>query len=164
MGRLTVAVAALCSVLMCVGCTTTPPDLHEGLTDDEIRTKIDLYIPAGTPLDIAQLELEELGVKPARQMVYPATAQRPEVLFARLHEPGGFWVSDFDEEVHFVDLSFVLDPKRRTMDVLIYRDYVYYWGREPIHGPNRPPMGRVWRYPSAIPPPAEPLEGASPLF
>ncbi len=94
-------------------------------------------------------------------MNYPANGARPRVLLARLFEPGGFWLHGDDDDVEWVDVSFAFSALPEKLDrVIVFRDKLRYFDREPIvypHAPRRALASRPGRFPRPIPPPIDPL-------
>ncbi len=132
--------------------------IHARMSDEAVREAVARELPAGLTLDQAQTRLDGLRVSRRHRMHYPATETRPEVLLVRLFD-GGFWLESDYDDVEWLDLSLVFEAGGFDRAVL-YRDHVRYFGGDPVGPPTRAPAGPMRRYPGAIPPPADPLEGA----
>lgn len=137
-----------------------PYPLHANQTMAQTREVVSANFAAGMPLDDVRARLVELRVKPGDQLLYPATAERGEVLLARLWEPGGFWVRESDQEVKWTDLSFLFDRDRRLDRTLIYQDGNRYFEGRPVYPPSRPLAGGWRDWPGRPGPPVDPLEKA----
>lgn len=162
-GRRLLAVLVACVPVLGLGaCSARPYPLNANLTLDQTRAVVAANFPAGMPLDGVRTKLEELRVKRGDQMLYEATATRPKVLLARLWEPGGFWVTETDEEVKWTDLSFVFGPSDKLEKTLIFQDGNRYFQGRPVYPPSRPLAGGVRDWPAPPGPPMDPLEKAVP--
>lgn len=155
-----VLAAAVASGL-CGGCASAPA-VSARNSDAEIRSVLQEKVPAQATPDEVSRALDQLGVSGRHRMNYPAADSRPHVLLARLFEPGGFWLHGDDDDVEWVDVSFVFSaPPERLERTIVFRDKLRYFQREPIvypHAPKRALMSRPGRFPAPIPPPADPLE------
>ncbi len=137
-----------------------PYPLHSTMTDAEIRTTLATSFPTGMTLDEVRGELKVMRVPTSRQLLYPPEGTRPEVLLARLSPPGGFWLDGGDDELEWVDVSFIFDERHSMTTWVIFRDGIRYNCGDPINPPARRLMGYVPRWPGLPPPPIDPLEGA----
>lgn len=153
---------ALCfAVCMAMAaCSTAPYPLHANQTIGQTRAVVAAEFPAGMPVDGVRSHLEELRVKAGDQLLYPATADRGKVLLARLWEPGGFWVTEPDQNVKWTDLSFVFDREDKLDRTLIYQDGNRYFQGRPAYPPSRPVQGGPRDWPGRPGPPVDPLEKA----
>lgn len=150
----------LFSFLSLAACSTAPYPLHANQTMPQTREVVVAEFPAGMPLESVRAHLEEARVKRGDQMLYPATSDHGHVLLARLWEPGGFWVTEPDQDVKWTDLSFVFDRDDKLERVLIYQDGNRYFQGRPVYPPSRATEGGLRDYPVRPGPPADPLEKA----
>lgn len=129
-------------------------------TDQELRATIAEHFPPGITVDEVHAALNELGVSKRFRMVYPRTESRPLILLVRMFY-GGFWVDRGRHTLKWADASYVFDGQERLDRVLLYRDRMEYYHGAPLWGPTRPTQGPLRRFPAPIPPPVDPLEGAT---
>lgn len=141
-------------------CSTAPYPLHANQTMAQTREVVAANFPPGMPLDSVRTHLVDLRVKRGDQLLYEPTATRPKVLLARLWEPGGFWITESDQNVKWTDLSFVFDPADKLEKTLIYQDGNRYFQGRPVYPPSRPTEGGLRDYPARPGPPIDPLEKA----
>lgn len=156
------ALIGLCSLLL-VGCSASTPAVNARMTDDEIRAALAAHVPAGASQAQVEAGLDQMNVSKKWRVHYAAKESRPPVLLARLYEPGGPWIDHTDDDIEFVDVSFVFEPADRLSKTLLFRDRIRYFGGDPITSPNSPKrvlMKAPERYPLPIAPPVDPLEGA----
>lgn len=156
MHRASIVVGAVAMAL--AGCAPYP--LHARMSDSEIRATLDENFHAGMTTSQVQTTLEALRIPSGRQLRYEPTPDRPEVLLARIFPAGGGWVTAQDQIIDFVDVSFVFEPPDSLSRWPIFRDGVRYVGGRVAFGPSRTPMSRPGRFPLAVAPPVDPLEGA----
>lgn len=141
-------------------CSTAPYPLHANQTLAQTREVVSANFPAGMPLDQVKARLVDLRISPGDQILYPATATRPKVLLARLWEPGGFWVTESDQNIKWTDLSFLFDPADMLQRTLIYQDGNRYFQGRPAYPPSRPLEGGIRDWPGRPGPPIDPIEKA----
>jgi hypothetical protein len=148
------------AALLVSGCASAPP-ISARNSDAEIRGILEARIPAQSTPDEVDRVLDELQVSAKHRMNYAATESRPRVLLARLFEPGGFWVRGDDDDVEWVDVSFVFSPPPERLDrTIVFRDKLRYFHGDPIvfsHAPKRALASRPGRFPLPIPPPMDPI-------
>ncbi len=128
--------------------------------DQELRATLAANFPPGITVQEVHTRLDELGVGNRFRTLYPAIDSRPEVLLVRMYY-GGFWVDRGRYTLKWADASYVFDEAGGLDRVLLYRDRVEYYDYGPLWGPLRRAQGPVHRWPSPIPPPIDPLEGAT---
>lgn len=139
------------------------PALHDEMTDAQYRQVLAENFQPGMSLDQVKAELKALHVSTDYSHLYPATPARPEVYLVRTWPYTGPW-GQFgpDSNIEFVDVSFVFGgPGNALQRTAIYRDSYRTAGGQIMYGPNRPTMGPIADWTAELPPPADPLEGAS---
>lgn len=156
-----VALVVIPLVVMLGGCAG--PALHDEMTDAQYRQVLAENFQPGMSLDDVKAELKTLHVSTDYAHLYPATAARPQVFLVRTWPVTGPW-GQFgpDSNIEFVDVSFVFGgPANALTRTAIYRDSYRTAGGQIMYGPNRPTMGPTPNWTAELPPPADPLEGAS---
>jgi len=159
---LVLIVLGMVGMLAQFGCAA--PGLYARMDDSQIRSVLAEKCPVGSLEAQVSASLDSLGAPKGTRLVYPATEARPRVLLLRLFADRGFWLSSDDADVAWLDISFVFSPEDKLQRTLLFRDSIRYGFGEPITSPNtpkRPLKGPLKHYPSPIPPPVDPLEGAS---
>ena len=97
--------------------------------------------------------------------ITPPTAERPEkVLLARSFMDRGMWLDGADSDIQFMDISYVFSPQNQLTRVLIFNDRVRYIEGWPSGTNDRPLQGPLKQYPFPIPPPIDPLQGATQIM
>ncbi|MCA9285517.1 MAG: hypothetical protein KDA22_09895 [Phycisphaerales bacterium] len=152
-----IATGACALVVTTAGCTT--PMASALMSDPELLRAFDTAIPAGSTVEQARDAISAGGLKSAPQMLYPPAEGRPQVLLVRLYQPGTQWVDADDSTVEWADVSLVFDPIDRYARAGVFRDSVRYLNGMPSYGPTRSTMRPLGRWPTSVPPPADPLAG-----
>ncbi len=150
-------IAILSAIVMLAGCATTKMGATQ--SDQELRATLDQNFPKGMSVEQVHAKLNDLGVSKKFRIVYPRTESRPAILLVRMYY-GGFWVDSGRYTLNWADASYVFGDAGLDR-VLLYRDRVEYYDFDPLWPPTRPAQGPVYRWPSPIPPPIDPLEGAT---
>lgn len=147
--------------LMLAGCASSP--ILARLDDAQVRSMLAEKCPVGSTEPQVHAGLDALGVSKGSRIEYAATPARPRVLLARQFEDRGPWLSSDDADIEWLDISFVFSNAGALERTLLFRDKIRYVRGDPIvypNAPRRPLAGTLHRYPSPIPPPVDPLEGA----
>jgi len=144
-----------------VGCASRP--MTARLNTQGWRDVVQQHFHAGMTETQVQAELDAMGVSRETRLMYPATADRVQVLLARSYIGGGAFIRGGDSTLEFNDLSFVFDESGGLAKVYGFRDSVRYYDGGPAYGPQRPTVREVGWWPGTIPPPVDPLEKATEL-
>jgi hypothetical protein len=140
------------------------PAVSARMDDALVRSILAAHCSTGSTASQIGAGLDSLGIKPGSRMLYPAAPSRGPVLLVRLFEDRGFWLDSDDADVKWLDISFAFSGDDHLERTLLFRDRLRYVQGEPITSPNSPkrPLARpLEHYPSPIPPPIDPLQGAS---
>ncbi len=151
------ALCVLCLSLALAGCAVTKMGATQN--DQELRATLAANFPPGMSVDQVHAKLNDLGVSKKFRTLYPKTESRPEVLLVRMYY-GGFWVDQGRYTLKWADASYIFGDAGLER-VLLYRDHVEYFYGDPLWPPTRPAQGPLYRWPAPIPPPIDPLEGAT---
>jgi hypothetical protein len=149
--------------LVFAGCSAAP-QVSARMDDAQVRSVLAAHCPPASTVAQVQSSLDALNVRKGSRILYPTTASRGPVLLVRLFEGRGFWLDSDGSDVKFLDISFAFTPGEQLDRTLLFRDRLRYVQGDPITSPNSPkrPLARpLDRYPAPIPPPMDPLEGAS---
>src|SRR5262245_42019261 len=159
--RLSSLIAVLGFTAAVAGCAPYP--LHANMTDAEIRARVQEHFHTGMTRASVNGTLTELRVSERYRLLYPAEGEHPEVLLARLYQPGGAWVRDEDSVIEFVDLSFIFTKEDALSGVSMFRDGIRYFRGGRVNAPAREPLAPLRDWPSTPPPPRDPLDRAEPI-
>lgn len=157
-------VSGLLLVALLSGCAVEKRVLRASMPDDELRTTVNQHFHAG--MDEAQVrnELGDLRVRDENIRVYGPQEAGPRVVLARVWPAGGRWMDDATYTLPWIDLSFVFGTSDGGLvDVRMHRDALVF-GEDGTYlsGPARHSVGggRTREWPSSVPFPKDPLEGA----
>lgn len=144
--------------VMCLpACAQIP--LHANMTDAQIHQRVDENFTPGMTREQVEAKLDELKVSRKYRLWYDMEPAPPQLL-VRLFEAGGFWLSEEDQIVQWVDTVFVFtrqEPEPVYERVETFRRHQRYFQGEPVNIPDEPALHRWGDYPMSPPPPAEPL-------
>jgi hypothetical protein len=161
-------------VAFLVGCGSTPA-LSARMSDADVRVVLNRDIPMGSSEETVHASLDRLGGHKDYRQLYVDPHSENRVLLQRLYDGRGPWVSTYDEDLKFLDISFVFAPEAKSQNapergltkILLFRDKVRFVQGQAIFSPSSPKRKfkgqhgngpRSWL--GGLPPPADPLEGA----
>jgi hypothetical protein len=147
-----------------LGCSQPAPGVSARMDDAEVRSVLSAHCPAGATQAQVASGLDSLNVRSGSRIAYTADAGRGPVLLVRLFEDRGPWLDSGDSDIKFLDVSFAFSKEDHLERTLLFRDRIRYVQGEPITSPGSPKRalkGPLQPYPHPIPPPVDPLEGAS---
>lgn len=155
----------LLTAVMLAGCGSSAPILARLQTPDLIAT-LDKHTPVGSSEAQVRAGLNALEIPSGLVIDYPPTAERPEkVLLARSFMDRGMWLDGADSDIQFMDISYVFSPQDHVMRILIFNDRIRYVDGQPYgNSGGRPLRGPLKEYPFPIPPPLDPLQGATQIM
>ena len=153
----------VCSSLL-TACQSAPI-LARLQTPDLIAT-LDKHTPIGSSEAQVRAGLNAMEIPSGLVIDYPPTAERPEkVLLARSFMDRGMWLDGADSDIQFMDISYVFSPQDQVTRILIFNDRIRYVEGQPYgNSGGRPLRGPLKQYPFPIPPPVDPLQGATQIM
>lgn len=157
---LSLALLLLLSLTAC----NAPPILAR-LQTPELQATLQQHTPIGSTQAQVNAGLDALQIPAGLRETYLPTPERPEtVLLARSFMDRGFWLSGADSDIQWMDISYVFSPQDRLERVLVFYDRVRYNEGWPTGTNDRPLKGPLKQYPFPIPPPVDPLQGATQIL
>lgn len=169
-------IALLATLLLAAlsGCGSAPA-LSARMTDAQVREVLAREIPTGSSEQTVHASLDRLGGHAGYRKLYIDPTSERRVLLQRLYDGRGPWISTDDEDLKYLDISFVFTPEAKGPDAperglartLLFRDKVRFVHGQAIFSPNSPKRKlkgqegsgpRSWL--GGLPPPVDPLEGA----
>lgn len=156
-----IPVGVVC-VLALGACSTEQSRVRYRMSDAEIRSTIAAEIEEGDTEREVVAGLERLGTARDKRFLYEANTERGRVVLQRVFESN--FLDSEDDDLEWVDMSFVFGDAGGLERVVLFRDRLRYFQREPMvfdHAPKRRLMARPGRWPLAVPGPIDPLEGGT---